>query len=399
LLSSSLVGSDGQRQAEERVFGPWVLESFVGRGGGGEVYRARHRDTGVSAAVKLAHAELMLAPEARERFRREAAALARLDDPHVVRVLASGEEGGRLYLAMEWLDGETLATRVSRGALPLAEVLGIVKGIASGLEALHAEGVIHRDLKAANVMIGPAGVKLLDLGIAYLLDEGLARITASGLVPGSLAAMSPEQLAGAPVTQAADIWALGVLVYQMLTGKLPFDAANTTDLARLVAQGATPSVRGAGGAPLAVDAVLARCFAHDPAQRFASAGRVAVALAAAATSTSTSSVRRLEPGQAAALALHLGGEPSPTLCREATARCEAFGFTVVSAAPESFLAVKLLAAAAADREAARALTAELAGLGATVTQQEGQVTTLTVDGRRQIVGGDLLAFSRWAVSG
>lgn len=207
------------------------LGPLAGEGAMGVVHRAVDRTTGAVVAVKL-----LLEDSTRfeERFRREAAALARVDHPGVVRYVTHGVSSGRLYLAMEWLEGETLSSRLARGKLRPHETLAFAESLADGLAALHASGVVHRDLKPSNLWLVDgdlAQVKILDLGIAHLIDATRA-MTRTGDVLGTPSYMAPEQVRGlTTVDVRADVHAFGVVVFEALTGKRPFAGADLLAIA------------------------------------------------------------------------------------------------------------------------------------------------------------------------
>jgi serine/threonine-protein kinase len=193
----------------------------IGGGGMGVVYRATDTRAGHTVALKVLKPELDADPTAAERFRLEARTVSALDHPNICTVLEIGEtEDGRLFLAMPLYDGETLAPRIARGAMPAAEALAVAIQVARALAYVHARGIIPRDNKPANVLVTGAGtVKLLDFGIAKLAGVSL---TGAAAPPGTMSYMSPEHLAGKDVDQRADIWSLGVVLYEMLAGRHPF---------------------------------------------------------------------------------------------------------------------------------------------------------------------------------
>ncbi len=188
--------------------GPYEIVSFLGAGGMGEVYLARDSRLERRVAIKILPAELASHPERRQRFEREARAVGSLNHSHICVLHDIGEDRGVHFLVMEYLEGETLAQRLSRGALPLELVLRYAVEMAEALEQAHHRGVVHRDLKPANVMVTKAGVKLLDFGLAKFRAEtsgasGLSSLptesrglTADGVIPGTLQYMAPEQLEG-----------------------------------------------------------------------------------------------------------------------------------------------------------------------------------------------------------
>jgi serine/threonine-protein kinase len=219
--------------------GRWRIETLLGTGGMGSVYRAEHVHVGRQAAVKVLHADLCRSPQERERFQREARVASRLRSPHVVEVLDFGEDAaGRPYLVMELLEGEPLRAVLDReGRLAPERVVRLLRQLLDGLAAAHGEGIVHRDLKPENLWLSGTGgderLRVLDFGIAKW-SEGRsdATRTQAGLVVGTPEYLSPEQAVGDEVDRRADLYAAGILAFVMLTGRHPFD---TSDLRALVA--------------------------------------------------------------------------------------------------------------------------------------------------------------------
>src|SRR5262245_61558144 len=225
--------------------GPYEVVAPLGAGGMGEVYRARDTRLGREVAIKVMPPGARGDPTARERFRREALALSRLNHPNIEMVLDLGEEDGIDYLVLEFVPGETLTTRLARGRIPEREAAELGAQVADALAEAHDRGVLHRDLKPGNVMVTPQGrVKVLDFGLAKfalpLGDETLSMVelTQDGKASGTLAYMAPEQLLGAPLDTRTDLYAFGVVLYEMLTNQRPFYGAITTALANEILHGA-----------------------------------------------------------------------------------------------------------------------------------------------------------------
>ena len=250
-----------------------VIE-LAGRGGMGAVYRAEQTRLGRAVAVKILPSAATPDPLAAERFEREARVLSGINHPHVLQIHDFGAlPDGMLYLVTEWADGGDLAKLLEKKPHPLAEACGWVAQIASALDAAHARGVVHRDLKPANVLVRADGrLALADFGLAHAQGAGFTTtLTLSGMVFGTFDYMAPEQLgAGGPVTAATDVYALGVMTYQMLTGRVP--------------KGAYARPSRLTGAPVAVDELIDAAMANDPKARPASAGEFARRLAEAARS-------------------------------------------------------------------------------------------------------------------
>lgn len=213
---------------EGRKISHYTVLDRLGRGGMGVVYRAEDSQLGRTVALKFLPAELDDAvPQARERFYREARAASALDHPRICTIYEIGEgDDGRPFIAMAYCAGETLGARIRHGPIPIDEARTIILQIADGLMAAHDAGVIHRDIKPANIMLTPGGVKILDFGLAKLSD--VTQMTQTGATLGTPAYMSPEQATGGSVDARSDIWSLGVILYEMVTGERAFPGDNPT---------------------------------------------------------------------------------------------------------------------------------------------------------------------------
>ena len=262
----------------------YTLVEEVGAGGMGVVYRARDERLERDVAVKVLPAG-SLDEVTRSRFRREAVALSRLNHPHIGMIHDFGSEEGTDFLVMELVRGRTLRDRLRDGALPVEEAVAIAIAVAEALEEAHEQGVIHRDLKPENVLLTTKGwVKVLDFGLAALRSAPGATVvtetlTAANMLTGTLPYMAPEQLLGKQADGRADLYALGVLLYELSTGRRPFEAEVQAALIGeiLHKQAAAPSSRRAG-IPLWVDGVVSRCLEKEPAGRFENAGALKAAL-------------------------------------------------------------------------------------------------------------------------
>jgi serine/threonine-protein kinase len=242
----------------------------LGTGGMGTVWRARDLRDGSIVAVKVLHAHLAADAEYVRRFEREARIAASLDSPNIVRVLDSGVEGESRFLVIEYVEGKTLAQHIhDRGRLDVAETVAISTAIASALDAAHKSGIVHRDISPQNVLIQPDGtVKVTDFGIAR--DLGATAMTATSMLLGKPQYVAPEAVTGSsPVDIRSDIYSLGVVMYQMLTGAAPFNAATPYAILRMQEEREPPALdRARGDVPDWLSAVIDRCLAKQPRDRF-----------------------------------------------------------------------------------------------------------------------------------
>ena len=278
-----------------RTIGHYEITGTLGEGGMGIVYAAR--DTRLDRAVALKMIRRNSAdPGAAERLRGEAKAAATVSHPNICQLYDIGEEAGELFIAMELLEGESLAARLARGALPLDEAIRIALAILGALEALHGRGLIHRDLKPSNVFLTPHGVKLLDFGLArpVPLDPAETRLTNPGMVIGTPQYMAPEQTLAQTVDARADLFAAGVLLYEMLTGRPPFSGASIAAVVHAVAYEHPPAL---GGSPAiaAVDRVIHKAIAKRPQDRYPSARAMADDLRATTPTTDATNQAHVRP--------------------------------------------------------------------------------------------------------
>jgi serine/threonine protein kinase len=270
--------------------GSFEIVAPIGAGGMGEVYRARDSKLKRDVAIKILPDAFAREPERISRFEREAEVLASLSHGNIATVHDFEQSGGRHFLVMELVEGETLADRVARGALPIDEALGMVGQIVQALEAAHQKGIVHRDLKPANIKIAADGrVKVLDFGLAKCFGDGMVSFdlansptalagTTPGLILGTAAYMSPEQARGAAVDKRTDIWALGCILYEMLTGQPAFGSDSLSDTLAAVLRGEPDWRRLPDRTPPRVRLLLQRCLRKDPRQRLHDAGDVRIEL-------------------------------------------------------------------------------------------------------------------------
>ena len=217
------------------TLGPYEILSPIGAGGMGEVYKARDTRLDRTVAIKVLPEHVAADPDLKQRFEREAKTISSLNHPHICTLHDIGSQDGVDFLVMEYLEGDTLAQRLEKGALPLDQALKIAIEIADALDKAHRQGITHRDLKPANIMLTKAGAKLLDFGLAKLkpaeqaggvltaLPTQDAPLTQQGAILGTFQYMAPEQLEGQEADARTDIFAFGAVVYEMVTGKRAFD--------------------------------------------------------------------------------------------------------------------------------------------------------------------------------
>jgi eukaryotic-like serine/threonine-protein kinase len=271
--------------------GPYEVLALAGAGGMGEVYRARDTRLGRDVALKVLPERFAADEELRWRFEREARAVSALSHPSICPLYDVGRHEGLDFLVMEFLEGETLATRLKRGPLPLAQVLGYATDIADALAAAHAGGIVHRDLKPGNVMLTRTGARLLDFGLARpsgpavnATPEDLttaAPVTARGTILGTFQYMSPEQVEGRDADARSDIFSFGAVLYEMATGQRAFDGKTTTSVvAAILERDPAPVSALQPLAPAAFDDVVRGCLAKAPDERWQTAHDVKLQLQA-----------------------------------------------------------------------------------------------------------------------
>jgi tRNA A-37 threonylcarbamoyl transferase component Bud32 len=273
----------GQDPAGRTLAGRYLLEEEVAAGGMGAVWRARDRVLGREVAVKVLHERLAHQPDLLERFRLEAVAAARLSHPNVVRVFDTGIDDGVCFIVMELFHSTTLQTRLADGPLPPAEAASIARGMLQGLAHAHREGIIHRDVKPANVLIDPTGlVKVTDFGIAKAAFA-TSDLTTTGELLGTARYLAPEQVDSRAVDHRADLYSSGVVLYEALAGRPPFEGRThiATATMRLTTDPPPPGAL-RPGIPRALEAATMRALARDPNGRFQTAEEMSAALDRAA---------------------------------------------------------------------------------------------------------------------
>jgi serine/threonine protein kinase len=272
-----------------RTLAGYHLQELLGAGGMGEVYRARDAKLGRDVAIKVLPSAVTSDPDRLARFEREARMLAALNHPNICAIYGLEEADGIQFLILERVEGTTLAERIEESPIPIVDVLAIARQIAEALEAAHDRGIVHRDLKPANIKITPDGVvKVLDFGLAKPTAAGGSPPdltqpptltiggTREGVILGTAAYMSPEQARGKPIDKRTDIWAYGCVVYEMLTGRVPFAGATVSDTIGKILEREPDWSALPAATPTPVRRLLLRCFAKDPKQRLRDIGDVRI---------------------------------------------------------------------------------------------------------------------------
>ena len=272
--------------------GPYEIAVQIGKGGMGEVYRARDTRLDRTVAIKVLPAEVASDGDARARFEREARAVAALDHPHICGIYDVGTVDGTHYLVMPHLDGQSLAGRLERGPLPLDHAMKVAAEIADALDKAHRHGITHRDVKPANIMLTKTGSKLLDFGLVKLRGpvapismSGVSRLTthtpdtARGTILGTVQYMAPEQVEGKEADARSDIWALGAVVYEMVTGTRPFVGDSPASVIGAILKDTPASLTARQPlAPPLLDRIVTRCLSKDPDERWQSASDLRIQL-------------------------------------------------------------------------------------------------------------------------
>ena len=283
--------------------GPYEIQSPIGAGGMGEVYRSRDTRLGRDVAIKVLPEHLSGNPELKERFEREARSISSLNHPRICTLYDVGHQDGIDFLVMEYLEGESLAERLKKGPVPLKESLKIGIEVCEALQAAHRAGIIHRDLKPGNIMLTKTGAKLMDFGLAKAMSPGsgsgsskapllsaaktmtvaeaspLSPLTTAGAVIGTIQYMSPEQIEGREADARSDIFALGAVLYEMTTGNRPFDGKSQISVASAILEKEPEPISAVQPlTPPSFERIVSACLAKNPDDRIQTARDVGMQL-------------------------------------------------------------------------------------------------------------------------
>src|SRR5690242_10841044 len=291
-------------------FGPYEIQSLLGAGGMGEVYRARDTRLDRAVAIKILASHLSSSPELKQRMEREARAISSLNHPNICHLYDLGSQNGTDYLVMEFLEGETLAERLRRGALPLSDVLKIGTTVAEALALAHRQGIVHRDLKPGNIMLTKSGARLMDFGLAKSAHSGvpgaatnapllsaaqtlseaspMSPLTSAGAVVGTIQYMSPEQVEGKEIDGRSDVFSFGAVLYEMVTGKRAFEGKSQLSVASAILEKQPEEISTLKPtSPPALDRTIRKCLAKQPDDRWQSASDLATQLSWIADASAT----------------------------------------------------------------------------------------------------------------
>ncbi|WP_437762844.1 serine/threonine-protein kinase [Sorangium sp. So ce764] len=421
--------SRGELQCGTRA-GEYGVVSPIARGGCGAVYEAIHLRTGARVAMKVLHGTLAASPKMVKRFLREIEVVRLLNHPGIVEIHDAGElADGRPFYVMEHLDGVTLDVLLRQeGRLSPEQALELLEPVCSALDAAHAAGIIHRDVKGSNIFVSrgaPRAVKLLDFGIAKLMepDEGASGFTTAGRAPGTLTIMAPEQILGGVLDARVDVYALGVLLHRLLTGKLPFYSPDATELLRQHLEEPAPRPSRRTPLPPALDAVVLRCMEKQPEHRYPSVKSFLYTLREA-VGEPTSGRSSMPELQTDAIAIYLdlrvrtdADDLDDALAEElglvldlAEERLRDAGLTLVSVTGSEILAVRLLSSELRESLLERAAVIEIAAsLHEEIALRSGPDTRVHTNLclhaaqvvvrsaiHPEIIGGDLARVGAWA---
>ncbi len=263
------------------LLGSYRLIDRLGAGGMGEVWRAEDTRLLREVAIKILSERIANDPEWKARFLREARTIAQMNHPNIATIYSIEQEAEKLFIVMELVEGESLGTVLAKGPLQPKEAVIIFKQVAEALAEAHEKGVVHRDVKPDNIIVGKRGVKVLDFGIAkQVVSTGDApTLTQAGLIVGTPFYMSPEQALGRPVDTRSDLFSLGVVLYEALTGKRPFEGESVTETMMNIIMQEPPDLGAvAPAAPASLVEVVNRALQKKPERRFGSAGEMVDAL-------------------------------------------------------------------------------------------------------------------------
>jgi tRNA A-37 threonylcarbamoyl transferase component Bud32 len=416
--------------AQGAVAGSYMVDEHVSQGGFASIYRAHHMSTGQAAALKVLHPALAQSRNMIRRFRQEAEAVDRLRHPNIVRLYELDElMDGRPFIAMEWLDGRTLRHELdARGAFTAAEALAVLEEIGGAVAAAHACGVVHRDIKASNVIALPRGdwfsTRLVDFGIAKLTapDDAHTSVTTRAIL-GTPTNMAPEQILGEPVDARTDVYALGILLFQLLVGRLPFEGADAIEVEQMHLSARRPHASALAPVAPAIDDVIITALAVDRDRRQATVDELLAHLRAAVRSTAGAGAKLQRPagetsteGIAVLIQARARGrgqehhdatdDAIDDVLERASKAVLAAGLQVVLETGES-----LLAAAPLAGERDRLRDAVLQAIGAVFDGPAGEAERVDVSAivdmgevrvacrahGIQLTGGELLRLGRWPV--
>ena len=331
--------------------GPYEILSALGTGGMGEVYKARDTRLDRTVAIKILPETLAADPQFRERFDREARAISRLTHPYICTLYDVGEQQGTAFLVMEHLEGETLADRLKKGALPLGDALKVAIEIADALSTAHRHGIVHRDLKPGNVMLTKAGAKLLDFGLAKASGPTIAatglsmlpttppNLTAQGTILGTLQYMAPEQIEGLEADARTDIFAFGALVFEMFTGRTAFEGKTRASLLGAILKDEPPALsRIQPSVPHVLSRIISTCLAKEPDDRYQSARDLLRELkwVASESSDGAAAPSVTRPGRSNRVAWTIGAVTAIALTATALIAVRRAGEIVPAAGPAQF---------------------------------------------------------------